>query len=461
MRGDRDGLNHITAQAGEIRIMFILSKCERSAFARQRVPLPSGAWRPISGIKAIISNIRMSTRPEVEPMPTTPQEWENRVDVLGIAFLLLASWRRIFAVTIIALVLGAILAFLMKPVYTATALILPPHEQQSSASTLLGSLVMLGGGGGASSLLKSPSDMYIGILQSQTIADDLIERFHLQSIYKTKTLQDTRLALEKHADFESKKDGLIHINVKDHSPQRAAGLANGFIDALYRMNSSLAITDAAQRRLFFSQAVDKERIALDNAENNLAATQVKTGLIQLNGQAELILRTIAQVQAQISSDEVALQGLLTSSTEQNPDVQRLTREIAALRGQLGSLQNSQQKASPGNTQIPAGRVPSDAMEYARKLREVKYHEALFDLLSKQYEAARIDEAKSAPVIQVIDHAVPPDKKSGPARLLIILAVGFAGFLGACLLTLVKSAYSRLRATPEFQERIKQLQSRTR
>lgn len=404
----------------------------------------------------------MSTYPDIESSPAASQGQRGSVDVLEMVFLLARNRRRIALVTLVSLALGVMIAFLLRPVYTATALILPPQQQQqSSALSLVSSLAVLGGGSGASSLLKNPADMYIGILQSNTIADALIYRFRLQSVYRKKTIHDTRAMLEKRADFETKKDGLIHISITDHNPQRASDLANGFIDQLYRVNSTLALTDAAQRRLFFSQQVAEEKTELDKAEDALAATQLKTGIIQLTGQAEIILLSMSQVEAQITSDQVQLEGLLASSTEQNPNVQRLRQEIGALQSQLSKLQDSQRQLRPGDTRIPAGRLPQDALTYMRSLRDVKYHEALFELLSKQYAAARIDEAKSSPLIQVVDRATPPDKRSGPPRLLIVLSVGFIGFLLASLWSLGRDAFQRMQSLPEYQAKIAQMRIRSR
>lgn len=401
---------------------------------------------------------------EIEGASQLDEGKDGSVNVLDMLFLLARHRRRIALVTLVSLALGVVIAFLLRPVYTATALILPPQQEQSAASSLLGSLGSLaslgGGGGGASSLLKNPADMYIGILQSNTIADALIYRFRLQSVYRKKTLHDARATLEKHADFETKKDGLIHISITDHNPQRASDLANGFIDQLYRVNSTLAITDTAQRRLFFSQQVADEKTELDKAEDALAATQLKTGIIQLTGQAEIILLSMSQVEAQITSDQVQLEGLLASSTEQNPNVQRLRQEITELQSQLSKLQDSQSQLRPGDTRIPAGRLPQDSLAYMRSLRDVKYHEALFELLSRQYAAARIDEAKSSPLIQVVDRATTPDKRSGPPRLLIILGVGFAGFLLASLWSLCSDAFQRMRSLPEYRAKIEQMRTRS-
>ena len=402
----------------------------------------------------------MLTSSEIEIGSTAAQSRQELLDPMELLFLLLRHRLRIALLTAAALVLGAIIAFLLRPTYTATALILPPEQQRSAASSMLGSLVSIGGGL-SSSLLKTPADMYIGILQSNTIADELIQRFQLRAAYGTRTVQDTRAALAKHASFVTKKDGLIHISVTGRDPRRASDIANGFIDELYHMNSTLALTEAAQRRLFFSQQVDAEKAALAKAEDALAATQRKTGIIQLSGQAQMILANISQVQAQITSDEVQLQGLLASSTEQNPDVQRLRQELAALNAQLSKLQDSQRRLQPGDTQIPAGRLPQDALDYTRKLRDVKYHETLLNLLSRQYEAARIDEAKSAPLIQVVDRATPPDKRSGPPRALIIAGAGFAGLVLACLWSLSGYVLRRIGELPEFRTKLELLRLHAR
>lgn len=405
----------------------------------------------------------MAIYPEIDARPGVQQEREDSVDILELVLVLARRWRQIAATTILALLLGILIALVLKPYYKGKAIILPPQQQQSSLSAMLGAFGSLAslGGGGASSLLKSPSDMYIGILKSQTVADQVIQQCQLERVYRTKTLDETRTALEKHTDFDSEKDGLIHITVTDGNAQRASDIANGFIDALYHLNSTLAITDAAQRRVFFGQQVDAEKAELNKAEDEFAATQLKTGLLEVSGQSALLMRTIAEVQAQISADQVALQGLLTSSTEQNPDVHRLRQEIAALQGQLSQLQDNQKKLGPGDLEVPAGHLPEEAVEYERKMRDVKYHETLFELLSKQYEAARIDEAKSAPFIQVVDRAIPPQKKAGPWRALIVLGFGIAGCMFACIWALAANAIKRMSQVPEHNVRLQQLRASLR
>src|SRR5271170_6324729 len=372
----------------------------------------------------------------------------DTIDFTDILMVLVRRRRMIAVVTLASLVVGVIFAVTSKPYFTATALILPPQQQQSAAGALLsqlGSLSSLGGGGALG--VKSPADMYVGILQSRTIADEIIGQFHLETVYKSRKMQDTRAVLKKNTDIEVGKDGLIHISVTDYDPNRASDLANAYVNELYGMNSNLAITEAAQRRVFFDQQLDGERKALAAAEENLRTTEQRTGLIQLSGQAAMIISSIAQLRAQIASREVELQATRTFATEQNPDVARLQEEISTMRAQLGRLENDQSHPVPGDIAVPAGLVPKDSLEYARKLREVKYHEALFDLLSRQFEAAKIDEAKSAPIIQVIDHAIPPDKKSGPHGTLILLGFAVVGFCGACLWAFLAAGLNNLQENP--------------
>jgi uncharacterized protein involved in exopolysaccharide biosynthesis len=300
--------------------------------------------------------------------------------------------------------------------------------------------------------------MYIGILQSRTIADELIQQYHLQAIFKTKTLLDTRAALAKRVKFETDKGGLIRISVDYRDPILATNLANGYVDGLHQLNAHLAITEAGQRRLFFDQQLTEEKTALTEAENQLRQTQEKTGLIQLSGQAGVIIRSIADLRAQIASREVQLEATRTYATEQNPDSVRLQNEIATLREQLSKLENSQQSLQPGDIQVPAGRVPEASLEYARRYRDLRYHEELFELLSRQFEAARIDEAKSVPLIQVVDRAVPPDKKSGPSRKLITLGFFLGGFILACLAAFSRNAFRRWESTPLGAQRLDSLRA---
>lgn len=396
---------------------------------------------------------------KVSELTDEQSSWHGKVDnpVLDMLLILGRNLRFIAVFTFLALMLGAGTAFLMTPIFTASATILPPQAPQSSASALVGQTGLFAGlGGGTDSLPRNPPGMYVGILQSRTIADDVIEKFGLQSRWKFKKLEDARRALSSHVRFEVAKDGLIEITVEERDPRLASDLANAFVDELYRLNSTFATTEAAQRRSFFEQQLTQEKRALNATEDDLRKTQERTGLIALSRQERQAIESAAEIRAEISAREVEMQTMRAFATDQNPNLNKLQREIDLLQRQLANLQNSRQVTQPGDIEVPTGRFPAGGLEYLRRLRELRYHENLFELLSKQYEAGRIDEAKAAPIIQVVDRAAPPDRRSGPPRMLMTVGFGAIGFFIACLSVFMGQAFVRMRRIPEFAARLDQL-----
>jgi tyrosine-protein kinase Etk/Wzc len=357
---------------------------------------------------------------------------EREIDLIGVATLLLREKKSILKFVLVAAILSAILTYVvMRPMYTAQATFIPPQNAPGSGLSQLagqlGSLSAMGSLGG----LKTSGDVYLGILGSRTIADDLIERFDLEKVYRTKRVSDIEKKLKARSTFTSGKDTLITISVDDHDPKRAADLANAYMDALHDQNGRLALTDASQRRLFFEQQLEREKNSLADAEVELKKTQEQTGLIVPNGQAQVQIETMAQTRAQITSLQVELAAMKQGATDENPQVVLLQTQISGLQQQLQMLQNDPAKRLPGNIQVSASKVPEYALEYIRKQREVKYHEVLFELIAKQYESARLDESRQSPLLQVVDRAVVPDKKSGPLSGLIIFASCLLGaFVGA-------------------------------
>jgi tyrosine-protein kinase Etk/Wzc len=367
------------------------------------------------------------------------------VSVLDLLGVVLRHKRAVIAGSLLMCALASVLMLILPPSYEARALILTPQQQQSAAAAFTsGALAGLGGGTSmmAQLGLKSPADLYIGILKSRTIADDIINDFNLKKVYGKDLPSDARKTLAGRASFTSGKDSLIVIAVSDKNPERAAALANAYIDKLYKQNSRLALTDAAQRRLFFEQQLMQEKEALANAEANLKAVEKSTGLLAPTGQAEALIRSGAELRANIASREVELQALQTFATEANPKVQVIRKELEALRSQLTQLESSGRRSS---MELSAGALPDAALEYIRRARDVKYHETLFEVLSKQYEAARIDEAKQAPVIQVVDRAVVPDKSTRPPTPVLIVAFLATGLALSVIGVLAVHSLSRLRA----------------
>ncbi len=357
---------------------------------------------------------------------------DDEIDLVRLWQVVWAHRKLIMKFALVPAALTIVIVFLIRPTYTAQASFLPPNSMSTgSSSAVLGQLGALGAASGALGALKDPSLIYVGILESRSVADELIQRFDLGQVYKTKKRSLAEKALRRHSEFASGKDSLIVVSVEDHDPKRAADLANGYLDALRKLNDRIALTEAGQKRLFFEAQLVKEKNALADAEVDLSKSQEKSGLIQPGGQARLQLETIAQTQAEISSREIQLAAMKQGATDQNPDTIRIRAEIVQLNAQLKRLEDSDRQKDPGNVQVPTSKVPELTLIYVRKAREVKYHEALYELLLRQYEAAKLDESRSSPLIQVVDYAVVPDMKSGPKRgLLTLLALLVGGLVGS-------------------------------
>ncbi len=400
----------------------------------------------------------MVLNPEIEE--SVEQEGQGPSEsILLKKLVILAAHRRFLAGGIFAVALFTAVNVLVMPVtYTATAVILMPQSESGSALALLGQL-----GGGLSSLaslgseagIKSPGETFISVLNSRTVADELIKRFDLRKVYKQHAQVDTRKALARHTHIESKRGSTINISVEDSDVQRATAIANGYVDELYRVNQRLALTTGSQRRLFLEQQLDAERKALADSEVALQAVQQKTGVIQLAGQAEITLRSIAQIRAAITAKEVQLQLLHTTVTDQNLDAVRLESEIGALREQLRKADSSG-TTSDDSSFVPAGKIPQAGLDYLRRVRDLRYHETLFEMLAKQYELARIDEAKAPPLIQVLDKAVAPDRRTWPPRtLLVMLSAIISGILLSALV-LVKDNWAHVAKVEENERHLRAL-----
>ena len=365
-------------------------------------------------------------------LPIEPFE-PPKLDLFDLALALAARKRLIIGMTLLGSVLAAILAFNMPNMYSATAVIMPPAQQRSSLASLFGALAPAAGamaGGAGGDLLRSPSDLYMALLSSRSVMDPIVEEMKLAEYYESKTFTAARLRLMDRTKLASGKDTLIQITVQDPDPAKAAAIANAYIDNLYKLNSRLAVTESAQRRVFFEKQLEAEKKELADAEAAMKGFQERTGLVQVASQSELVIRTIAQLKAEITSREVALEGIQYSATDQNPEVGRLRTEIASLKGRLRQMESS---AAKGGAGLAASGLPGAGLDYMRALRQLRYHESLYEVLARQLESARIDEAKQATVVQVVDYAKPPEMKSGPRRLAYVLAGGLSqAILAACI-----------------------------
>lgn len=366
----------------------------------------------------------------------SPAESGDDISFLDILRTLVKHKRIVLGVPFAVALITAGITLLMPNIYTGRAVLMPPQQQQSTAAMMLGQLGALAGVTGSGLGLKNPNDLYIGMLRSRTVADFLIERFKLQELYDKETLVETRKKLANNTSLTSGKDGLIVIEVDDEDPQRAADMSNAYVEELVKLTQNLAISEASQRRLFFENQLKKAREELAEAEIELKKTQERTGMVALDEQGRATIEAAAMLRAQVTAKEVEMAAMRTFATEANPDYRRLQEELTGLRAQLAKMERNTERDT-GDILISTGKIPAAGLEYARRLRDVKYYEAIFELMAKQFELARVDEARNAAVIQIVDKAIPLDKKTRPYRSLITALVTIFFFLSTCAYILVK------------------------
>lgn len=401
---------------------------------------------------------RPKRRPEPEgPRPVSRAEEEQKTPLLDFLLVVAEHSRLIVALAVALSIAGVALALLLPVRYTATVTILPPQQNSSLSTALmsqlgnLGSIASLAGGGSLN--LKNPNDMYVAMLKSEIVEDAMIQRFGLQKEYHKKYLSDARKAFEKRTKLEGGlKDGLIRISIENKNPQRAAAIANGYVEQLRDLSEHLAITEASQRRVFFEKQLTQTKEQLTHAETAMEGAENKTGLIQLDSQARALIESGAMLRAQIAAKEVQIQGMHTYATGENAAVAQAEQELAGLRSQLAALGGSETTES-GDVIVSKGKIPAAGLEYLRKLRDVRYYEAEFSILARQLELAKLDEAKQGALIQVVDPAQPPDKRSFPQRTLIVVSAGLAGLALGILIALLSAGAERARRNAGVREKL--------
>lgn len=372
---------------------------------------------------------------------TAPEGDDDEISLLDLLHTVVDNLRLLVLGSLGVGLLALGISFFITPTFTATTKFLPPQQQQSAAAAMLQSLGALGGLAGAATGLKNPNDQYVSFLQSRSLQDTLIERFKLMERYESEYMEDARKELSENARVSSGKDGLITVSVDDHDPTFAAELANAHVQELTLLLGRLAVTEAQQRRLFFEKQLAEAKTKLAQAEQALQASGVNISALKANPEAAV--EGLAQLQASITAQEVKVATMRGYLTENAPDFRRALNELGALRAQLRQAERSQAPASPGDS------------DYVAKFRDFKYHETLFELFAKQYELARVDESREGAVIQVVDIAQAPEKKSKPKRALIAvlatLATGFALLLFVFVRQALRNAAQDAEAATKLQQ----------
>jgi len=382
---------------------------------------------------------------------------EDEINLFDYLIVLLKRKRLIMGITFGAAIITAIISLIMPPIYRAETKILPPQQGSSMATQFLSQLGsaagLVGGAVGGAVGIKTPNDLYIGLLKSRLVLDGVIDRFKLMELYKTKSRENARRGLADTLKArDDKKSGIITIGVEDKDPKRAADMANAFVEELKNMNKGLAVTEAGQRRLFFEEQLKDTKEALIKAEDSMEGFQERTGAIKIDEQAKAVIEGIANLRAQIAAKEVGLKVMRTYATPQNPDIQRAEEELRGMREQLGRLETRSGGHNP-DPLMPTGRIPALGTEYIRKLREFKYQEALYEILLKQYEAARLDEARDAAIIQVIEKAIPPEKRVKPKRKQMVMIATFSGLFFSVFAAFFMEYIEKLKSNPEDKVRL--------
>ncbi|WP_254926527.1 Wzz/FepE/Etk N-terminal domain-containing protein [Janthinobacterium sp. PC23-8] len=344
-------------------------------------------------------------------------------DLMDLLIILAKHKKLIFLFPLIAAIVMAGVTMTLPNIYKASTKLLPPQQAQSSASALLSQLGGVAAAVGGSGM-KNPNDLYIGMLRSRTISDQLAKKFNLMSVYQTNSAEKVRNILAENTMITSGKEGLITIEVEDKDRKLVSSLANGYVEELLKLTKVLAVTEAGQRRMFFERQLEISKNNLEAAEKTLKGALDTHGVISVDSDSRVIVETIGRLRAQVSAKQIQLASMQAFVTENNQDYKRAQEELTSLRSELYKLENGR----PETAAQQKGNDNPVGLQNIKILRDLKYNQMLHELLSKQYEMARLDEAKDVSVIQVLDTAIEPENKVKPARLsLVVVATVLALF----------------------------------
>lgn len=365
---------------------------------------------------------------------------EQEINLLELLHVIAKRKNVIIILCVAAVILSVCYSLTLKNIYTATAKILPPQKESGGGLSAL--LSQAGGGlaGLAGGMSGGSTDLYMGILKSRSVADAVIQRLDLQKEFKSKNVDQARKTLQGIAKFQAGKDGILSISVDSKDPAKAALLANTFVDELSRRSVQLNLSRAGTERIFLEKRLEVVKQDLKTAESGMKTFQEVSKTIKADSQATAAFQGIAKLQAEIITKEVQLATLYNSMTDESNEVKMLKAGIAKLKSKLGAMTGN---GGAGNVIPSVGNMPGLGLEYVRKLRELKMQEAIFEQLSKQYEIAKLNEAKDSSSLQVLDEAVVPLHKSKPKRSMIVLLSTITAFFVSIFIVFIQEYFSKL------------------
>jgi uncharacterized protein involved in exopolysaccharide biosynthesis len=357
--------------------------------------------------------------------------------------------RLLFRALAAGLIAATLIAFLIPKHYTSMTQLMPPDSQPTSNTMVAGLAVKAGNGIGAMTGdllgLKSSGALFVGMLQSQTIQNRLVEQFDLKKIYRTQLLEDARKELNQNTSIqEDRKSGIISIAVTDGSPQRAAALANAYVNNLNSMVSHLSTSSAHRERVFLEGRLQSVKLELDDAEEQLAQFSSKNNTLDMQQQGRAMLEAASTLAGQMIAAQSELEGLRQIYTDSNSRVRSLNARVRELRKELdklGGINGQRVNAGARDADPPVANRPSDltvvdlspgmpypsirelpllGAKYADYYRRARTEETVSELLTEQYELAKVEEAKETPSVKVLDPAEIPERKSYPPRLMIMV-----------------------------------------
>ncbi|MBI1920113.1 MAG: lipopolysaccharide biosynthesis protein [Geobacter sp.] len=340
----------------------------------------------------------------------------NPVDLL---LVVLKRKGLILKICVAATLFSWIYSLTLPNIYSATAKVLPPQNDSGGLAAVMGQTALAGVGGGGLN-----ADLYVGILKSRSLADAVVKQLDLIRVFKVKSLEEARDAVSGALKLQAGKDGNIAITTESTDPQMAASLANAFVEELRRRSVQLNLTKAGTERAFLEKRLDVVREDLRRAEESLKTFAENNKAIKFESQATASIQEVAQAKAQIEAKEVLLASLRSYQTDESPEVKVVQAGIGKLRHQLAGMVG---RGRNGDV-IPAmGSLPNLGLEYARRMRDLKTQEAVFEHLTKQYEMVKLTESKDSSSLQVLDDAVAPTKTSKPKRSLIVIMSSVIAF----------------------------------
>ena len=370
-----------------------------------------------------------------------PEPSQNKIDtyeinLLDVAIVLSKHKKLLIVLPLITAIIFAIMTRKLPDTFQAETTFMPPQKSQNVSSVLssLGSLGsisgMLGGAGGG---IGQGNELYIAILKSRDMQYKLVKRFNLLAVYKTTSLERARQALNGQTEIKTEKSGLISLTITDTDPKRAALLANGYADELMRSNNELALSDAAQHRLFAESQFLKANNTLTEAEKTVKQLQESTGLITVGPEVTVLQNLINNTQRQ-------LKDMSLTTTPGNPEYIKTQQKLTNLQAEIGKAQGAKGYIS---------KAPERILDFIHKTRDLKFAEALYQMALQSLTAAKMNELTSGSNIQIINRAIPPEEKSGPDRNRTVLIAFFAALFVAVLLAFLLEAIERSKQYPEF------------